>query len=635
MYQIGNGFTRFSPGIAFSEVPSFADSSDSCALRNVPASYETLHSVQLVNAWHAKLLNALTTPVQIEHRNGCLRVHVLGTEIFEFAANGHVNVYAWTFDENDRVVLKSVPAHTVFLRGRPKGALWMDRYKLGALRFMQQRNPADAQLCRTYVNWVCRSLELAGWSTEVHHRVQYQVAVAFDLDIGVLQIAEQIQRTALAHSLRLDLYNHVIRNRTAYQTLQVEAPQLIPLFALLAEVSPYSNARSKREVTAAMQKVVFDAGIQPATWRLLCREGTHWMKECLAFYRFDRFQQSNVALDLLKVIQAFGTEHLAPNWLVHAFLQVGGNPNAPAPSYARRLSDLFPLCARIGHLLSHSTAADAELLRERAQDIFNWASSHLKDAPEHYARRATVSGLIRRVEAQKRRDLLAAQSGVSWSVPYTLTTLTNLNTEHPDIHAVILDSPLAVWSEGQRMRHCAANYIAQCARGDWLMVSLRSKQQGRPVATVAFDLRSQRVSQRKIAGFANTLITPELARLVLLCQKQLQVQRSNLNLPLNQLPLPHPDVNAIASAHLPKQRLITSPLGGFMPACTLTRSDNYVQTLNIHPVETLPDAFELQIHSQLSSAKDPLAKHVLHRVIVNKAALGDLRDALAQCLGAE
>ncbi len=72
-----------------------------------------------------------------------------------------------------------------------------------------------------------------------------------------------------------------------------------------------------------------------------------------------------------------------------------------------------------------------------------------------------------------------------------------------------------------------------------------------------------------------------------------------------------------------------------MPACTLTRSENYVQTLNIHPVGILPDAFELQIHSQLFSAKHPLAKHVLHRVIVNKAALGDLRDALAQCLGAE
>jgi hypothetical protein len=67
---------------------------------------------------------------------------------------------------------------------------------------------------------------------------------------------------------------------------------------------------------------------------------------------------------------------------------------------------------------------------------------------------------------------------------------------------------------------------------------------------------------------------------------------------------------------------------------TLTKSGSYIQTLNLRPVAALPGSFELLIHSQLLSARDPSAKRVQHRVIVTESALSDLRSAIDHCLAA-
>ena len=78
------------------------------------------------------------------------------------------------------------------------------------------------------------------------------------------------------------------------------------------------------------------------------------------------------------------------------------------------------------------------------------------------------------------------------------------------------------------MRHCADNYIDACARGDWLMVSLRRAGERRALATVAFDVRSEQVTQARISGFANTLVSPQVQQLAQACQHQLQLQRNQL-----------------------------------------------------------------------------------------------------------
>jgi hypothetical protein len=246
------------------------------------------------------------------------------------------------------------------------------------------------------------------------------------------------------------------------------------------------------------------------------------MKEFLAYFDFNQQTPVEAALDILRIAQTFGTDQLVPAWMLHAFLQLGGNPNAPNYRFAARLDDLFPLCARLGHIGRQADEESLALLKDRAHDIFHWASDHWKEVPRGYARRATLRGLIRKTDAQQRLDAMALQGAPAWDLPYQLALKT------AEVQAVILDSPLAIWTEGRDMRHCAANYIDACKRGDWLMVSLRQDGRSRALATVAFDVRSNRVQQTKITGFANTMVSAEIQQLAMQCQRQLQSQRNRM-----------------------------------------------------------------------------------------------------------
>ena len=528
MHQIGNSFTRLPASIGFFEYSAAAgeaanDSTTTCVLGVPAAQFETIHCPALVNAWHDKLQRCLLEPVQLEQRKGHRRVNVLGTAVFDFDTDGVLTVYGWDFDENDRVMLREMPAHTVVIQGAPYQSLWMERYKLGALRALQQRHPDKAVLCRSYVAWVQTQLAKRLWTQEVQDSVRYQIAIALDLDIWAVSVASQIQVTAqIKQPMRGNGYNLAIRYRKDFETLQTEAPKLLPLYALLAGRTSTLDHVGDVEVTAWMQQLLVGNGIQPAMWRLLCRVGAEWMKEFLAFYDFDRSTTTQIATDILTIAQAFGTQQLVPPAMMHAFMQLGGNPNAPHVGYTRRLDDMFPFCARLGHLLAQADGQELAVLQDRSLDLFNWATDHLEGLPQGYLRRATLRGLLRKVDLHIQRESLRQQSQRGWDVPYTLTLKT------PDLEAVILDSPLAIWTEGQTMHHCAASLTEPCAQGKLLMVSVRDPSKGRPLATVTFDMRSQRVAAHKLSGFANTLVKPELRTIALECCRQLQQQRIHL-----------------------------------------------------------------------------------------------------------
>jgi len=276
------------------------------------------------------------------------------------------------------------------------------------------------------------------------------------------------------------------------------------------------------ELTARMQRLLVANGIKPATWRLLCHDGTQWMKEFLAYYFLDGQSLAEAACDLLRIAQAFGTSKLVAPWLLQAFIQLGGNPNAPQARIACRLDDLFGLCARLGHLVEQADDANVALLQERAHHIFDWAAKYLEKMPAGFASRMTIRSIIRKVDEQQSLDVIRLQSESAWQTPY------HLALKNTDCQAVILDSGLAIWTEGHTMRHCATNYIRACAKGDWVMVSLRGSEGSRPLATVAFDVRASRVVMKKIAGFANALVEPQVRRLADDCRRQLQVQRDEM-----------------------------------------------------------------------------------------------------------
>ena len=528
MHLIGESFTRLQPGIDLSDAVLQATRAQPCVLDTPPSAVADVHWPELVNAWQDQILRALSSPTQVEQRKGQRRVQVLGQVIFDIEiATGQVAAYRWRRDSGERLVgLDRLLDALVIAQGVPFQSLWLDAWRGEALNALYRRYPDQRGRCRHYTAWVAEQLEETFWGLGTQEIVRRHIAEALALDPQVLDVAAGIQLTSWARTpVRIQDYNHVQHHRDRYLSLQREAPQLTTLYALLADELDDDQDGSPGvpdEVTLRMKGLLQRQGIRPAMWRLICREGTGWMKPPLAFFDLEVQALSFAAIDLLTMAQAFGTHALAPDWLLHAFMQLGGTPNRRRYAYAHRLDDLFPLCARMGHLLTQADGDTLALLQERAADIFNWGSDHLMDLPARALRHISVQGLLRQVDALAAKEALALDDTEVWCIPY------RIRLRGKQFQAVVLDSPLAVWQEGRAMHHCAARYIQRCASGVMLMVSLRDSAQARPEATLAFDMTGRGVRLIQVSGFANRQVEPAVHLAALRCLRQLKLQKRAL-----------------------------------------------------------------------------------------------------------
>jgi hypothetical protein len=300
-------------------------------------------------------------------------------------------------------------------------------------------------------------------------------------------------------------------------TLAKETPQFISLYALLANELDPSN-----QVTYSMKVFLHENFLGSAVWLLLSRVGTRWINEYLPYFDLHRQSLATSAIEIIEMAVAFGTDALVPRELLHALIQLGGNLNSSMTNYVSRLNDLFALCKRLGVLAAHADATKLVMFKDNAMAIFQWASSHAEEIPSEVVRRLTLKGMLRRVQAQALLDRKSIEPGQPWAVPF------ELKFNDPQLSAVVLDSKLAIWQEGQLMRHCANNYGELCASGHLLMLSLRDASHRHPLATVSFLLKSNAVEIHKFSGFANQRISDQTHALIKECQRQLQKQRRKL-----------------------------------------------------------------------------------------------------------
>lgn len=294
-----------------------------------------------------------------------------------------------------------------------------------------------------------------------------------------------------------------------------------------------NNLTHDGPIDSSLKDYLAAKGIRPATWRLLCRTGTAWTHEFLVYYRYrsKRHIHPTVLVDLVTIAQAFGSQRLVPAWMLHAFLQLGGNPNAPSAGYTLRLDDLFPVCRRLGVLWVRANAEDVAVLQDRAVEIFRWATTQACYIAPGTLRKASVQWFVHQVDLLALKERLQLQGAAGWNIPYHLERTFTLETSPGGtVSAVILSTPLAVWEDGQVMRHCARTYIDRCTRGRVLLVSLRGSAKQTPLATVAYDLTDPQLPIKAISGFANRLVDREICDVAKAYQVDLQIQHTTLGL---------------------------------------------------------------------------------------------------------
>ena len=515
MYKIDQSFTRLAPAIDFSDVALDDPATTWSVLGSPPKHLASVHCPALIMAWHERLVQAMVQPTQVENHRGHRRVQMMGNAIFDFDARGQVHLWNWTFNERDLPELESFPDHTVVAVGVPYRDLWMQSFRVGALRGLVSHYPGQVRLCQDYVNWVSQALLNLCWTEAVQEQVRARIASALALDAQVLEIASQIQRSTRNRTpARLEHYNHVLSHRNDYLQLRLESPQFIALYALLSD-----DLDRNKELTASMKLALRQRGLGTAAWRLLSRAGTQWIHDFLPYYDQERQPLFECAIEIVQMASDFGTQDLPPREVLHALIQLGGNPNGPSANFVKRVDDQFVFCKRLGAIMARANEAVIEVIKAQAMVIFQWSSDHAESIPDSVMRRLTLKGILRRVQAQAVLDQKRHESGPAWSVPYQLTF------DDAKLSAVILNSVLAIWREGQLMHHCAAMFVSRCAKGELVMVSLRDSRHRHPLATVSFQMTQQRVQVHKFSGFANRRISDEAYALIQECRQQLQRQR--------------------------------------------------------------------------------------------------------------
>lgn len=658
MYQLDQSFTRLSPGIDFSTLCQVPDQSthgtesEWCILGQPPQPLRALHWPALIQAWHERLVKVLCEPTELKNHRGLRRVQVLGDAIFERDHDQQVHVWVWSFDENDRPQLERLPDTAVAVVGTPYRALWLDNYRRGALRTLLAQHPGQETLCANYIDWAGQSLQNLCWTPEVQTQVRASIAQVLELNPQWLLIADEVTLPDCSREpLRLAHYNHVASYHLAYASLSQEAPQLIALYALLAEELDHSVPPAQ-----AMKLFLKDNAIGAAMWCLLTRYGTGWMLEHLACFALKRITVAKCAVEILQMAKAFGTQQLVPKELLSALMHLCGNPNRPASHFVDQLDDLLGLCKRLGVILAQADEPTRQLLLEQAEPLLAWAEAHVNEIGSRAMRHITLDGLLTRMQLQQKRDEFNAQAHPAWRVPY------RVDLQNAAVQAVVLDSALAIWQEGQSMRHCADTYTSMCAKGKLLMLSLRRPGQSHGFATVSFDLRGSTVELHRYSGFANQALQPADMFWIECCKHQVQVQHEAVlaqrearrqaarrkTRPQQAQATPRCTQQAPSEVSPPicdtsKVKVEETATGAAKPSSSepgvdmkaeICRHGSFHRVVALEPIAAVPGQFALTFGSLLDSSRNPHAERRNFSAVLSQADVQALRDLLDETLKA-
>ena len=441
---------------------------------------------------------------------------MLDTIIYERQPDGQYRLYEWRPGEvlpdpdgGHQVGmpwLRRVPDGKVVADGAPYQALWLTCYAEGLRQALELQWP-EHPLIDDYVDWVQLRLEQALWTQSTQQRVRALLAQALDLDTRIVRRARRWLPHQDGSPIRLADYNLTLWRRQQGPRLQAQSPQWLPLLAQL-----WHHLPTEGEPVAKLRALLLSHGVSPAMWRLLHREGTGWIRPLRNYYTKESQRSGRAALELVLKAQKFGTRQLVPLWLLQALMNLDGNPNLPRKSYLKNPEDPIdaPMAARLGQWAADMVLSGDEQalqqLHDRCYLLLNWAAAHPRYVTSRALRQVTLTGLWRKAEQWHQQELARARQLKPWRAPFELTAL-----QHDELELVWLGSAADILDEACAMRHCADSYVERCARGSYVLLSVRRKDTGKRLATVGLQWADGRLQLHQMTGFANALVPPPIA----------------------------------------------------------------------------------------------------------------------------
>lgn len=473
-----------------------------CAGGPIPPDLLPLHDADFCAQLWQRLLAIVREPVQKIQVHGLQLVQVVGAAVIAVHPDGTMSVYLWSTTAPGQRDLQPLDPWTCALQGLPYRDLWLKLLAShAAVEFRAHAavhdRTIDTDRALRYCEWL---FEGFGKRLKRHadlRQMRHRIARELGVDRRVVAVAERVQLLSpVPGFVSVGAYNRVLRHRAAFDKLQREAPNLVPVFGALCDEKGFE---AHGEPTARLKRfLINEADLTPRTWRLIAHSDGRLLKPLSEFYTGCPAQATLAHLSLLGVL---GVSPRTPRWAVRRILGGWGDHGNRWESYVmdawvRELAWQHVLRAlEYFAVVPADVEAQFDLVRRwlmRDDDI------EVFDKPQ---RAAGWQWLVRKASAWARRVELQLRDREPWHT-WTETVQLQPWTLRP------LNSPLQLWEEALAMHHCADIHESRCRGGEEVLFSVT--QDGRRVATASIEADGSGWRLGQVKGFANRSAPPAL-----------------------------------------------------------------------------------------------------------------------------
>lgn len=302
--------------------------------------------------------------------------------------------------------------------------------------------------------------------------------------------------------------NHVWRNEKAFQQVEKENPQLLPLLLAFIEQIPAGDGIKAKDPVMALKNVFRAFGVSEASWRYLVRYGARLFK---IPWEISRGQPHfEVAIRYIKALQFAGLPPPPPPSVAKAFLHgYNGHREDDARIYEHFLGGIDPAVLRTG-LWEADQRRQAGVVEGFAEEFLGvcWWAENFPGSLDSNQVKAGWAWLVRQWQAEG--EMQAMLEGID-----PLCWLTRIDAYRAGHLAVIpINSAVDLVHESIAMRNCLQTRMVECACGDFEVFSVRDGRTGKRKGCIGFCFDSKGLPIiEDMKGFANTPPTGEIRQI--------------------------------------------------------------------------------------------------------------------------
>jgi hypothetical protein len=491
-----------------------------------PDELRSVHDrIFLGRVWE-RILHHIRNPAQQAFLDdGDRQVHVLGSALFHFDAEGIPVTFMWHYRAGGKESLLPVSSNLVAIGDTPHGDTWLEALRPGFAAELERRRVSrhlepQRNLVAKYARWAfARYAEAIRRHCDLRV-MRRRVGAVLALDPFLLSVARRI-RLDFGHADYASLreYTHVAKHREAYEKLAVEAPHLMALFAACASRNDFPRAGEPLERLCGYLRAQKRS---PRLWRLLVKAPRNPIR---LVFRIYRGAVGEAALDYLRILDHLGVHELPPDWLVWNMLQIQADPKVPRLSWWNPFRDELGTYRHIARWVEEAAPAEREAMRGRLYPVLSWLIDrkiHAFDAPQRKAGWKRLEARVAR--AERDRAEYYKRTLIHWQTPWRGERFRGPYTVHP------IESAVALWEEGRAMHHCVDRYGPSVFEGKRAVFSVRESATGKRVATVVL-VRKKEWELQGVAGFANRPVSEAVAEVARLVERRANLEEAERNVP--------------------------------------------------------------------------------------------------------